>query len=310
MIIVILLLVSLSGENTGQIVDHFGGRKDLASGIIRVLHSLSFIDDPTRAIRAVRYARRLGFSISSDTTHLIETAAREMVFQHLSAHRLRHELELLLAEEHPAGAFRLLSKLSLLDAIDPGLIWNEENHRVLQEVEAQMAWYLLKNLQPQPRPLLLYLGAVILAGNPSEKEIPKAVEVSNRLIARLQLTGALAADFRQLPENVSMLRQAALSSESPSESCRRMRETGPEALLLAMSLLPLSPRRMLAERAESGLLFQLPIGGWDLREAGVEESPQIGRVLEATRDAILDGITRPEDALAFALRLANKENTT
>lgn len=308
------LAVSLSGENTGQIVDHFGGRKDLASGMIRVLHSLSFIDDPTRAIRAVRYARRLGFSISSDTKHLIKTAAREMVFQHLSAHRLRHELELLLAEEHPAGAFELLAELSLLNEIDPGLRWNEESDRILREVEAQMAWFLLENLQPQPRPLLLYLGAVILAGAPSEEEIPQAVKaadrLADRLIARLQLTGRLATDFHLLPENVMKLRHAALVPESPSKICRKIREMGPEPLLLAMSLLALAPRRLLAERAGKGLLFEMPIGGRDLREAGVEESPQIGKILATTRDAILDGITRPEDALSFALRQTNKENTT
>lgn len=302
------LAVSLSGRESGQIIDYFGGRKDLDSGIIRVLHSLSFIDDPTRAIRAVRYARRLGFRIASDTRHLIETAAREQVFEKLSAHRLRHELELLLAEKHPAGAFELLAELSLLEAIVPGAGWTGEVYKILLEVEAQLAWYVLENLKPLPRNLLLYLGALILACHPGEGELPRAMELCEALISRLQLSGRLASDFASLPEKTHVIRRAAGASFRPSEICRQMREAGPEAILLAMSFLPLPQRRLLAENAESGLSAELPISGRELRAAGLEESPRIGRILEATRDAILDGLTNPEDALDYALQLAHRED--
>ena len=78
------LAISLEGEQFGQLIDFFGGRRDLSQREIRVLHSLSFIDDPTRAIRAVRYARRLNFEVAQDTEHLIRTAVSEGVFERLS----------------------------------------------------------------------------------------------------------------------------------------------------------------------------------------------------------------------------------
>ena len=138
------LAVVLSGERYGELVDFFGGRMDIQRQEIRVLHSLSFIDDPTRALRAVRYARRLGFTIASDTRNLISTALEEGVFERLSGQRLRRELETLLAEPHPTPALALVADLGLLPAICPDLKWSEEARSYLMEIEGQLAWFQLE----------------------------------------------------------------------------------------------------------------------------------------------------------------------
>lgn len=304
------LAISLSGSRHGQIIDFFGGRKDLDTGIIRVLHSLSFIDDPTRAIRAVRYARRLDFEISRDTRYLIETATQEGVFEKLSAHRLRHELELLLTESHPAGTVKLLAELSLLQSIDAGLRWDSKIHGFLLELEAQQAWYLLEDLRPQPRALILYLGALILLTAPDSQENDAPARelslLSERLIARLQLTGQAASCLASLPSKVHLLCRTARIALTVSERYQRILEFGPEALLVAMVVLPLQHRRLLAEAVERGHRLKMTLGGRELRDAGMEESPRIGEVLQATQDAILDKIIAPSEALNYALKLAEK----
>jgi len=297
------LAVSISGPEAGMITDYFGGRKDLDAGIIRVLHSLSFIDDPTRAIRAVRYARRLDFHIAPDTRHLIGIAAREGVFDRLSAHRLRHELELLLNEAHPAGGLALLQELSLLDLIIPGIRWKSDSEKLLLEVEAQLAWYLLEDLVPRPDRLILFPGAAIIAAGDS---LEHSTATCRDLVGRLQLTGRRARSLEALPAHVHTIRQAARHRQKPSETIADITDAGPEALLLAMALLPMEERRLLAERAEKGCALVMPLRGRDLIEAGLRESPGIGSILEATRRAILDGDIQPTDALEFALHLAEE----
>ena len=116
------LAIRLGPERAPELVDFFGGRRDLKEKILRVLHSLSFIDDPTRILRAVRLELRLGFHISPETLHLAEVALAEGVFDRLSGSRLRDELALLL--DDPALALRgleRLGELGVLRAIDPRL---------------------------------------------------------------------------------------------------------------------------------------------------------------------------------------------
>ncbi len=116
------LAIRLGPEPVPELIDYFGGRNDLKEKTLRVLHSLSFIDDPTRVLRAVRLELRLGFRISAETLRLIEVALAEGVFDHLSGGRLREELQLLL--DDPALALRgieRLGELGVLRVVHPRL---------------------------------------------------------------------------------------------------------------------------------------------------------------------------------------------
>jgi len=304
------LAISLNGEKFGNIIDFFGGRKDLEDRRIRVLHSLSFIDDPTRALRAIRYARRLDFEISRDTRHLIRTARQEGVFDRLSAHRLRSELEILFSESHPADSVSLLAELSLLPAIDPSLQWSPRIHSLLLEVQAQQAWFQVEALEPAPSPLLLYLGALLIFG---EREKPQGDESSlwyertGNLIARLQFTGEPARRLYDLGPGFDELLKAARSNSGRSEIDDLIRKRGSETLLIAMAAAPLEERRRLADSAECGYRLEMPIHGRDLIRAGLSPSPLIGKTLKQVRSALLDGIITHEDALEYALSLARQE---
>lgn len=289
------LAVALSGDRYGQLLDFFGGRRDLERGEIRVLHSLSFIDDPTRAIRAVRYARRLGFEIASDTRRLIATAVAEGVFARLSGQRLRHELELLLAEPHPAESLAMLAQLGLLGVLDPGLEWSRAAHSFLLDLEGLAEWYTLGRLGDPPEPLPFYLGGLA---------VRSGEEIARRLASRLALAGQAARSFEALPGQVA--RFAALSREGAPASriAEAIERTGAAPALLAMAGLDEAARARMAEAMERVARLELPVRGKDLVEAGLPPGPHIGAGLREARRALLDGRISREEAAAVALEAA------
>jgi len=289
------LAVVLSGERYGELVDFFGGRMDIQRQEIRVLHSLSFIDDPTRALRAVRYARRLGFTIASDTRNLISTALEEGVFERLSGQRLRRELEILLAEPHPTPALALIADLGLLPAICPELKWSEEARSYLMEIEGQLAWYQLEQMGAPPEPWVLFLSGLALTSGKG---------VTNDLVQRLQLGGPTRDLFLGLPAAVEEIKTATNSGLSRSQQAQVVEQHPREALLLAMSDLPLQARRSLASAAVGAVRVQLPVSGQDLLDGGVSAGPHIGRALRLTRDALIDDMIAPDEALGWALQTA------
>ena len=291
------LAVALHGDQHGQLVDFFGGRKDLQRRDIRVLHSLSFIDDPTRAIRAVRYARRLEFRIAPDTRNLIETAIDEGVFERLSGQRLRRELEVLLAEEHPTSSVELLAELGLLPAICDGLTWGEVTRGFLLEVENRRSWFELEGLGPAPEPMLLMLGALALhAGG----------QVPARLADRLQLTGEQHRLMVTLDRSVAAIRRLGGPDHSRSSRVHAVEKGPSEAVLLAMAGVDLDAARRLAEAVEASVRVRPPVTGRQLVDAGVPPGPWVGRALRLTRDAIVDGTIGEGDSLDFAINAARQ----
>lgn len=116
------MAIRLDGDRFGELIDPFGGLDDLKKKIIRVLHPRSFIDDPTRIFRAIRYAGRLGFALSPETKALIPAALHYV--DKLSPERLRHELDLILAEDEFLAALQQFADLRVLSAVKPPLPWN------------------------------------------------------------------------------------------------------------------------------------------------------------------------------------------
>ncbi|MEE9226862.1 MAG: CBS domain-containing protein, partial [Acidobacteriota bacterium] len=115
------MAVELHPKHYGRLVDRFGGNRDLDAKTIRVLHSLSFIEDPTRAYRAVRFANRLNFKISPETSTYIRVGVRKKMFRHLSGDRLLREVIFILMENRPLGSLRMLSQFGLLGVLHPSL---------------------------------------------------------------------------------------------------------------------------------------------------------------------------------------------
>ena len=115
------IAVPLTGPDRGRLLDPHQGRSDLEDSLVRVLHSNSFVDDPTRILRAVRYEQRLGLHIENETLGLLSQAVAEGRLESVGADRIRRELSLMLSESHPHRPLARAGELGLLQSIYPGL---------------------------------------------------------------------------------------------------------------------------------------------------------------------------------------------
>lgn len=129
------MAVRLDSDSFGELLDPVGGRADLEKGIVRVLHPRSFIDDPTRILRALRYVGRYTFSLEASTSDLINPESLAVLSQ-LSGERLRHELDLILAEKNPVPIISRATDLGILKYMHPALPSFNLNYLDLLDVES------------------------------------------------------------------------------------------------------------------------------------------------------------------------------
>ena len=168
------LAVKLNLKNFGLLIDFFGGQRDLREKIIRVIHNLSFIEDPTRAFRAIRFSERFGFKLSKHTETLIKSTLKLDLFSRLSGARLYEELLLAFRETEPVKTLKTLSEFGLLKVIHPGLLFNNELESALQSMFETLAWFNLLFLEESPDKGALYLMALL--STLKEEERNTAVE--------------------------------------------------------------------------------------------------------------------------------------
>ena len=154
------LAVQLNPGAFGQMLDFFDGLRDMKSKTVRVLHNLSFVEDPTRVLRAVRFEQRFGFRIGKFTEGLIKNALKIDVFKLLSGSRLFGELKQMLNEERADDCLVRLHELGLLNLVHPELRLGEKEERFLAEANKALAWYRLSFLSKPIRQWLVYLLAI------------------------------------------------------------------------------------------------------------------------------------------------------
>jgi tRNA nucleotidyltransferase (CCA-adding enzyme) len=137
------LAICINGDNFGMITDFFGGQQDILQRTVRVLHNLSFVEDPTRVFRAIRFEQRLAFRIAPHTENLIRSAVRMRVLDRVGGIRLYNELVQILNEQETVGAVRRMAMLGLLPFIHPHLRLSPETERVITESSRLLTWFRL-----------------------------------------------------------------------------------------------------------------------------------------------------------------------
>jgi tRNA nucleotidyltransferase (CCA-adding enzyme) len=162
------LAFCLNGNSFGRLIDYYGGQQDLQETVVRVLHNLSFVEDPTRVFRAIRFEQRLAFRIAPHTENLIRSAVRMNVLERVGGKRLLNELVLILEESMPAGAVGRMSALGLLQFIHPALKVLPETERVIHESYQVLAWFRLLYLEDACQQWLVYYLALCDGLKPEE----------------------------------------------------------------------------------------------------------------------------------------------
>jgi tRNA nucleotidyltransferase (CCA-adding enzyme) len=282
------MAVSLKGDDFGRLVDPFNGRRDLEAKTIRVLHNLSFIDDPTRIFRAIRYESRYGFRMDDHTQRLARGTIEMGLVGDLSSARLRDELVALLEEGDASASILRLAELGAGTAIHPHLAADDEAVQVLERLRElngryatgvpswRLAFSALARRLP-PDEIYDWLQRLKVQRRDAE-HIAWAVTVGPRLVQRLQ------GDTPDPAEIVAMAEPYA-----------------PDAPLFALALADQQPLHDYFERLRD---VRLEVSGADLAELGVGESPQVGEILGELRRRKLNGqLDGRESELAAAREL-------
>ncbi len=151
------LAIKLNAGEFGRLLDFFGGQADLKNGIIRVLHSLSLVDDPSRVLRAVRFEQRFSFRIGKHTLNLIHHAAKRNLPAQLAGTRLMQELRLIFDEPYPDKSISRMAELDLLKFLHPALKSNYKLLELCQNIRTVIDWYNLLYLPDRVDHYLVYL---------------------------------------------------------------------------------------------------------------------------------------------------------
>jgi tRNA nucleotidyltransferase (CCA-adding enzyme) len=289
------MAVRLGSRGPGELFDFFGGLQDLESETIRILHTLSFVEDPTRILRAVRFARRYGFRLEPESWACARTAVDEGFLNRVTIERLRHELVLILQEPHSGGALADLHALGALERLLPGVALTDE---LLERLDRAN---LLEGEVPEiavAAALWVVKLMLLLHGLP----LPEGYLLATRLKLKREhaqpLLHALAC-WRMA------LDVATAPGATLAEVVRTLSDWTPDGLLL---LYLLGGGEMVTRYWQEWRHVRLAITGSDLIAAGVPEGPRIRRALARVLGARLDGAAPDrETQLALALRFAQQE---
>ena len=282
------MAVSLKPADFGLLVDPFGGRADLEHGVLRVLHNLSFIDDPTRIFRAIRYEARHGFRLEEHSARLARGCIEMGLVGDLSSARLRDELVALLEDPAAAGGIRRLGELGADRAIHPHLRGDDEAASLFERA------LVLRDELGVEVPAWR-LGIAVLARSMTSDE---AYDWLERLKVRRRDVDRIVGAIAVAPRIVERLRGKSLDPA--------------QIVALADAFAPDAPLLALAQEEQEGLRdyftrlrgVQLEIGGADLAAMGLSESPRVGEVLAEVRRRKLNGeVDGRESELAAAREL-------
>jgi len=299
------LAVKLNRSHFGELIDFYGGQRDLNEKTIRVLHSLSFVEDPTRVFRAIRFAQRFGFRLSKETLALIKGAVRMDLFHRLSGHRLLEELVLLLSEDEPRKAVARLAELGLLRFVHPSLKWSPRLDALLKAVEDADDWYKIASLTwPGVKPVESHS-----AGEPAARRAEQWVvyfmalmdvlpaKAVGETLKRLAMAERYADKVRVCRyDSEKILRKLAKQPAArPSEVYRTLEPLPDETLLFLLAKTRSDHVKAQISAHLSTYRYVKPIlAGTDLSAMGLKPGPIYRKVLDQLLDARLNGDIRTE----------------
>ncbi len=293
------LAIKLNPKDFGLLIDFFGGQRDLREKAIRVLHNLSFIEDPTRAFRAVRFSERFGFKISKHTENLMKVAIKMNLFEKLSGPRLYEELLLALNETEPVKTLKRLSDYSLLKVIYPNLIFNEELESTLKSMHETLSWFNLLFLEEKTDRGVLYLMA--LFSGLKDEEVRAVIE---RLSPSLKVRDMIINGMSQARD---LMRKLPL--DDPVEIYQHLHKLSLETVLFSMAL---SKDRQ-KQKVVSQYLTELRkvktiLKGDDLKNMGIQPGPLYSKILTMLLEERLRGhLKSREDEEKFVRAIAMRD---
>jgi len=286
------MAISLDRDRCGELLDFYGGERDLRDKLIRVLHNLSFIEDPTRILRAVRLEQRLGFTIETRTAELIDDALG--LLDRVTGERLRHELELILDEREPGAIIARLAQLGVLRHLEPALKCDEwllgKFREAVQWVEREEA-STKEGIETEQEALLLsrvglekkYLFLALLTYRLTKPQL-------DRFLERLRFSQAVAKYLREVRELHALAVRLGRPNLKPSRIYRLLRGYSPRAIVAFFIALDSPVARENVRLYLERLRWVRPhLRGDFFKKQGIPPGPIYRQILDKLLYARLDG---------------------
>ena len=299
------LAISLNQNSFGDMLDYYGGQRDINDRAIRVLHNLSFVEDPTRVFRAVRFEQRLGFKIGKQTEHLLSSAVRLGLLEKLSGKRIFNELYLIMNEERPLPAITRLANLDVLKTLHPKLSKKVDFAKYFDEARRAMDWYdLLFTGRPSQRWLCYFLVFSSPLDRNGMKLLCERLQIKerDRHILIDQRSQGLAI-LRQLER-----RKTGSSPPRNSSLYRWFQPLSTEVLLMMMAHTQKeNVRRWISRYITQFRELETHLNGKDLERMGFKPGPIFRIILDDLLVACLDNrLETAEDEKRYVTRKYSK----
>ena len=284
------MAVILDEERFGDLIDPFGGRDDLYKGLVRVLHNLSFVEDPTRILRALRFEQRYRLRIEQQTLSLLRRAIRDGMLDRVSVERVWEELKHIMAESDPIKVLQRLAEVEAWEYIFPEIkYWD------VQPVLFTLPNFITKLQEhglSEPEPWLPYWVAILHQSPPTLVEnLCHRYNLSKRQIAMTMQT------MEVLPTAVKLLQK---ENTKTSETAEILLTVPKEAYPLLLCLLPEEYHEQFYKVLNALQNNKPCIGGEEIKKMGYRPGPLFKQVLDALWRARLDGqIKNSEEELLF-----------
>ncbi|MCL1791570.1 MAG: CBS domain-containing protein [Peptococcaceae bacterium] len=270
------MAVCLNRERFGELIDYYGGLRDLQQKEIRILHNLSFIDDPMRILRAMRFAGRYGFNLARLTKDAVQTALREGALTKVSVERFSEELLLVLAEDAYQDIWYMLAKSGVF-----GAWFGPIDHAMFSDIDESL---------PTGNCLLIRFLSLLKGLNDAQMET---------VLGRLKIVRQWRKSVRIYLEARRLLRACLGTLEEIDGILAEVPEWMVDVLMLNGDI-----RGMVFAYRQAVAGMNMRVTGQDFRQRGVPEGPLIGRLLQQVRVRWLEGrILTTEDENAYVREL-------
>jgi len=277
------LAISLNKNTFGELIDFFGAQRDIKEKTIRVLHSLSFVEDPTRVFRAIRFELRFGFKIGKHTLDLIRNAVKLNFLAKIRGKRIWTELALILQEDAPEAVLKRLEGLDLLKFVSPSLTFGREKEKLFAQMHAVIKWHEFLYQGKGPEKLHYYILGLV--DHMREQEFAgfiQSMEMSERTKKRItQNVEHIREAMAKLSMGISVMKKSAVY--------RTLDPLSGEARLFIMAKTKSEEiKKAISSYITSRESYKPFMTGEDLKKLGIQEGPVYKEVLEKLKDAKID----------------------
>jgi len=297
------MAIQLNRKYFGKLIDFFGGQKDLRIGIIRVLYNLSFVEDPARIIRAIRFEQRYNFKMNKTTEDFLKKAIGDKLLSRLRKKRITEELILILKEENPLKSLKRMEELGALKYILPELELNEETVERLNKVKDNFDFWTRDIPDEKIELWVIYFCCLIRNLKKSQLQ-----RIYKKLIIKQKFIDKINYCYLNLDQIIKMISQK--TKISPSVIYLTLKGLPNEVLFLAMTE---SDTNIAKERINNYFRKykkeSLYISGNELKELQVKPGPIYSQILNKLLCAQLDGeVKNKRDEIRFVKNILKERN--